>query len=489
MDPSADVDGPGAAERGNRAGEVSRREGGAGVAARDDAVARRPQGAVERAGDRPIGVGHHADAGEAAAEQLAQGGRVRAVGDHDLDRARIVLGEDRGQGVGQGGLGAPGGNDDGDRRRRRGWGLVRGADASAGKERRRRARRAGHPAVGRGRSPRPFAVAADPEVLGVAPPQEKGDLVVGVRFRRCRRGARVEMRKLRRGKAKAPGHGAPVAPEGLVAPEEVGQPAVAGGDLAGLRKPVTVGEGVGPAGRVQPAAELGEAHAQAHAVPGLDEPAVVVSVPPRARVLVGMEGADPLPGMAEEGEAQIVPRLRMAAEDLIEGQAPDQQCVGVRGAERGDDAARGGLGVADPEEPVAPREDLLRPEIRPVPGGGDEGKRGAVVARLERVGEQGRDFAVFRRRRGREAAGERRQRALAEHRQGGAGERGARSGQAARPPQREQPGKSARKVLRLDRHCLPCPSRRRGASPAGSNSGGQRTQSVHTPGYRHALIP
>ncbi len=106
-----------------------------------------------------------------------------------------------------------------------------------------------------------------------------------------------------------------------------------------LREPVPVGEGIGPERRLQPATERPEPHVRTHAVIGLNEPPVGVTVPERPRVLVRMEGARAMDGMAQEGEAEILPGLGTCHEDLVKGPVSDQLGARVDRAQGGDDAA------------------------------------------------------------------------------------------------------------------------------------------------------
>ena len=96
-----------------------------------------------------------------------------------------------------------------------------------------------------------------------------------------------------------------------------------------LREPVPVGEGVGAERGLQPAAERVEAHPGGEPVPGIDEPAPVVAVGVRQRVLVGPEGPGAVDRMAQEREAEVVPRLGMRREHLVQRPVPDQGGAGV----------------------------------------------------------------------------------------------------------------------------------------------------------------
>ena len=112
IDPPAHVRRPGALERRDRAGEVARGQHRVRVAARDDRVARGAERAVETGGDRPFGIGDDAYAGEAAPHERPGRGRVGAVGNDHLDRARIVLGEHRFERGRDGRLGIARGHDE-----------------------------------------------------------------------------------------------------------------------------------------------------------------------------------------------------------------------------------------------------------------------------------------------------------------------------------------------------------------------------------------
>ena len=148
-------------------------------------------------------------------------------------------------------------------------------------------------------------------------------------------------------------------------PDEIRQAPVGGDDLAVLREPVTVRERIGAPGRVEPAAQLHEAHAGLEAVPRVDEPASGLRVPQRKRVLVRVEGQRAVDGMAHECEAEVVPGLGTALEDLVQGSAANDLGTGVGSAQPRDDAPRRHLGDADPHEAVPARESPSPPGDRP----------------------------------------------------------------------------------------------------------------------------
>ena len=87
----ADVGRPGALERRHRPGEVARGQHRPRIAARDDRVACGPERAVEPAGDPAPGIGHAAHPRKTPPHERARGVALRAVGDDDLQRARVVL--------------------------------------------------------------------------------------------------------------------------------------------------------------------------------------------------------------------------------------------------------------------------------------------------------------------------------------------------------------------------------------------------------------
>ena len=71
-----------------------------------------------------------------------------------------------------------------------------------------------------------------------------------------------------------------------------------------------VGEGVGAERRLQRAAVRAERHLGAEPVPGIDESLPRVAVGARQRMLVAPAGPGAVGGLGQEGEAEVLPRLR-----------------------------------------------------------------------------------------------------------------------------------------------------------------------------------
>ena len=176
------------------------------------------------------------------------------------------------------------------------------------------------------------------------------------------------------------------------------------------------------------------------AVPGLDEPAIGVPVAPRQGVLVGMKGSGAMVGVAEKGEAEERPGLGIPREDLLQGPVPDQHGLGIRGPQRRDQASGSRLRIADPQEPVAARDDLLRPQVGFPCSGGHQRQRSGVC-RLGNGGPKQRtEFAMLRKRRPREPSRKRSERANAGRPAGRSAEPGAAPARV-----RHQPARTARR--------------------------------------------
>ena len=229
---------------------------------------------------------------------------------------------------------------------------------------------------------------------------------------------------------------APVGVETLVAPEELRQAAPGVAQLAVLREPVPVGEDVGAERGLQPAAERVEAHVRPDAVIRRDEPSMGIAVAERKPVLVGPEGPGAVDRMAQEGEAEVVPRLGMRREYLVQRPPPDQPGAGVGRAERRDDAARSHFRVAYPEIAMPVRQHLLRPEVGPASGRRQQGQRRRLVPCIDGGGQRRGDRTALRFSRTHEPPRQHRERAAAER---------ARE-QAPAPRRGEGPGEQARGI-------------------------------------------
>ena len=170
--------------------------------------------------------------------------------------------------------------------------------------------------------------------------------------------------------------------------------------------------------------------------------------------LSAWQGTGPVEGMADEGEGEIPARLGAPREHLVEGAAAEQLGIGVRRAQRVDDAARGDLGVAEPEEAVAARDDLLGAQVGPAPGGRDERQRGRVVLRPDGGGQRRRHVAVFGRRGIGEPAGQAFEEAVKRPvADGGADSTGGPGRQqAAAAGEPEDAAEQARRVVRIGAH-------------------------------------
>ena len=181
-------------------------------------------------------------------------------------------------------------------------------------------------------------------------------------------------------------------------------------------------------------------HAGAEAVPGLDEPAVGVPVAPRQGVLVGMEGAGAIVGVAEKGEAEERPGLGIPREDLFQGPVPDEHGIGIRGTQRHDQASRSRLRIADPQEPVAERDHLLRAPVGFPCSGGHQRQCGGVVRLGDGGGKQRAEFAMLHELRRCEPPRERPKRAGAERLAGRSAKPDAARGRVRHPPPRAARG-------------------------------------------------
>ena len=141
---------------------------------------------------------------------------------------------------------------------------------------------------------------------------------------------------------------------------------------------------------------------------------VGVPVAPRQGVLVGMEGSGAMVGVAEKGEAEERPGLGIPREHLLQGPLPDQHGLGIRGTQRRDQASGSGLRIADPQEPVAVRDNLLRAPVGFPCRGGHQRPCGGVVRLGNGSSKQRAKLAMLHKHRCREPPRQRPQRAGAD---------------------------------------------------------------------------
>ena len=122
--------------------------------------------------------------------------------------------------------------------------------------------------------------------------------------------------------------------------------------------------------------------------------------------------------VAQKGEAEERPGLGIPREDLLQGPVPDEHGLGIRGTQRRDQAARRRLRIADPQEPVAARDNLLRAPVGSPCRGGHQRPCGGVVRLGDGGGKQRAEFAMLHTHRRREPPRQRPQRAGADRRAG-----------------------------------------------------------------------
>ena len=122
--------------------------------------------------------------------------------------------------------------------------------------------------------------------------------------------------------------------------------------------------------------------------------------------------------VAQKGEAEERPGLGIPREDLLQGPVPDEHGLGIRGTQRRDQAARRRLRIADPQEPVAARDNLLRAPVGFPCRGGHQRPCGGVVRLGDGGGKQRAEFAMLHTHRRREPPRQRPQRTGADRRAG-----------------------------------------------------------------------